>query len=129
MITFLVAFLLTYLAWRARRWIVVFLLLALLTACGEEGTPPQVAASVELQALRLTEAETTCPDDPAKPRKPAKDASPAAWSAYHGAVARWLTELQANGQACRGALGLVHDRAFPPADAAAPAPANPEPTS
>lgn len=109
MIACLVVFLLLWLAYRARRLIavaVLFLVFCVLGGCADH---PDLYASappsrVELQAQAFMPDQLTCAAEPAAPPKPRTPA----------AVGRYITDLQAAGADCRGALGAVRDRVEEP---------------
>ena len=63
----LVVFLALLLAWRLRRWILLFRVLALLAGCGHA---PVEAPRIELQARTYTPWQLTCLPDPPVPGRP-----------------------------------------------------------
>ena len=93
----LVVFLALLLAWRLRRWILLFRVLALLAGCGHA---PVEAPRIELQARTYTPWQLTCLPDPPVPGRPRTAA----------AVGRYIADLHEAGQDCRGALGAVRER-------------------
>lgn len=90
-------FLAILLAWRLRRWILLFLVVALLAGCGHA---PVEAPRIELQARTYTEGQLTCSGEPKVPDRPRKP----------GDVARYVGDLHSAWQDCHGALGAVRER-------------------